>query len=689
MAAMDKTKKSTFFWQGMLIMLPVVVLAAVSLALVHRDEQATQQEARDRAAQSAQALARAVLNSALPEIEAFGKLEASSKAADEWRSKYPTLKIEDVALPPCVITESGQIIKPAGFDGVPEPPRWFLALSPQQAQLWRALSEAGPDTVEAAYKDFIQSGPPSDAVLAAKNILVTAGIGQDSDHPEIPTESGVSFGDVYCFRQLTAGGPLTQELLNRLRNQVLDRPSFVSPSLLDLAERATNGATPEVQGQLRALRHHWQMQSTARELLKTHFLGTDEAVPSSKLERAASSSPTNQAFWLKIDSAQALALLTRSEAGWNVALVSRPVVEAAFARALAENRFILPTYATAMLALDDELLQPAATNAPVLARAAQTSPDWPLHLSVGLYLTDRAQFLSAERRHAGLLGSLVAGTVVTALIGLFVARRAFYQQLRLNEMKSNFVSAVSHELRAPIASVRLLAEGLDRGKITEPQKQKEYFHFIVQECRRLSSLIGNVLDFSRIDQGRKKYEFEPANLVALVEQTVALMTPAATERQVQLIFPHDPALSLQLTCDGLAIQQALINLIDNAIKHSPGSTVVTVGVDVAVTRMEGAAPASCDCRCNQKEVLTSAPRDQIHLWVEDQGPGIPPEEHEKIFERFYRRGSELRRETQGIGIGLTIVKHIVEAHGGRARVRSAVGQGSRFTMELVNQNGKG
>ena len=98
------------------------------------------------------------------------------------------------------------------------------------------------------------------------------------------------------------------------------------------------------------------------------------------------------------------------------------------------------------------------------------------------------------------------------------------------------------------------------------------------------------------------------------------------------------------------------------------------------------AAARTECAPYQPKLthhgLENAAPHLIHLWVEDRGPGIPPEEHGKIFERFYRRGSELRRETQGIGIGLTIVKHIVEAHGGRVLVRSAVGQGSRFTIEL-------
>jgi signal transduction histidine kinase len=222
-------------------------------------------------------------------------------------------------------------------------------------------------------------------------------------------------------------------------------------------------------------------------------------------------------------------------------------------------------------------------------------------------------------------------------------------------MKSNFVSSVSHELRAPIASVRLMAENLERGSVAEPRKQNEYFGFIAQECRRLSSLIENILDFSRIEQGRKQYEFEPVNLAAMARQTIQLMEPRAADRQVQLesAIP-DNAESAE--ADGKAIQQALVNLIDNAIKHSPKGACVRVGLDCAP--------------------------DWFQLWVEDKGDGIPAAEHDKIFERFYRRGSELRRETQGVGIGLSIVKHIVEAHAGKILVRSQPGRGSRFTISL-------
>ena len=279
------------------------------------------------------------------------------------------------------------------------------------------------------------------------------------------------------------------------------------------------------------------------------------------------------------------------------------------------------------------------------------------YLKIGIHLISPQMLYERERDRAIIFGLLIGASVVAAATGCVSAWRAFQRQHRLAELKSDFVSSVSHELRAPIASVRLMAEGLERGNVTDAQKQHDYFRFIVQECRRLGSMIENVLDFSRIEQGRKEYQFEPTDLPKLVDQTVKLMERYAAERQVTLA--SDIAADIaEAQVDGRAIQQALVNLIDNAIKHSPAGATVRVILDGT---------------------------DSVRIVVQDQGTGIPAQEQEKIFERFYRCGSELRRETQGVGIGLSIVKHIVDAHSGTIYVTSEPGKGSSFTIILPRQ----
>jgi signal transduction histidine kinase len=434
-------------------------------------------------------------------------------------------------------------------------------------------------------------------------------------------------------------------------------PSFLTSALLEKAkEHPPSDAL--MRERLRLVQKKWDVNSVARQRLAA-------------LRRHPELLSAN--LWVKTSAVEALAFPSGATPtsngvpyrGTHIWFVPLPVVEAIFAGALAENQFLVPDYATPVISVEGEQVAAPGFGRPPdeksrLAGATQKSRR-PFSTSgvtfgVSFYLTSREKMLAAERHRARLFGALIGAAVLAALAGLLTARRAFYQQHRLAEMKTNFVSSVSHELRAPIASVRLLAEALERGKITDPAKAREYYRFLVQETRRLTSLIENVLDFSRIEQGRKEYQFEPVDLAALAGQTVQLMLPYASERQVALAWQPGIGPSPNPCCDGLALQQALINLIDNAIKHSPAGATVGIGLE------SGAG--------------------SVRLWVEDRGPGIPPEEHERIFERFYRRGSELRRETQGIGIGLTIVKHIVEAHGGRVLVRSGPGQGSRFTIQL-------
>jgi two-component system phosphate regulon sensor histidine kinase PhoR len=255
------------------------------------------------------------------------------------------------------------------------------------------------------------------------------------------------------------------------------------------------------------------------------------------------------------------------------------------------------------------------------------------------------------RRQAVWTLSLLALAVGISATALGFMHRIVRQERRLGELKSQFVSSVSHELRAPVGSIRLMAEALHEGRVTG-EAAGDFHRLIAGEGARLSHLVENVLDFARIEEGRKRYRFEEADLRQLAADVIRLMEPLATERGVKLRTELADCIA---TVDPAAIRQALVNLLDNALKFSPPGGTVTV----TLTANAGA----------------------WSLAVRDEGPGIPATEHERIFERFHRLGNELRRETQGTGIGLSIVKHIVQAHGGRIEVNSRPGEGSVFTIK--------
>jgi signal transduction histidine kinase len=245
------------------------------------------------------------------------------------------------------------------------------------------------------------------------------------------------------------------------------------------------------------------------------------------------------------------------------------------------------------------------------------------------------------------------------ILGITLTLRATAREMKLAQAKSTFVSNVSHELKTPLALIRLFAETLELGRVKSGEKAQEYYRIINNESRRLTQLINNILDFSKIEAGRKEYEFVESDVAEVVEEVIRSYEYQIVNSGFELnaYIEHDlpPVL-----IDRDAISQAVLNLINNAVKYSDGVKEITVQV-----------------RSQDRSIA---------IEVADKGIGIPRSEQEKIFEKFYRVSTGLVHNTKGSGLGLALVKHIVEAHGGKIVVDSTPGKGSRFTL-LIPGNG--
>jgi signal transduction histidine kinase len=239
--------------------------------------------------------------------------------------------------------------------------------------------------------------------------------------------------------------------------------------------------------------------------------------------------------------------------------------------------------------------------------------------------------------------------------GIFLTHRNISREMKLARLKSDFVANVSHELRTPLALIRLYAETLELGRLTAQEKYQEYFRIIREESERLTALINNILDFSRIEAGRKEYEFKETNLAELVRTTLDSyrfqieQNGFAFEENISGDIPP-------VNVDREAIARSLLNLVNNALKYSKDQKYI----GVSLYRSNGS----------------------VKLEVQDRGIGIAAAEQDKIFEKFYRCGDPLVHNTKGSGLGLSLVRHIAQAHGGNVSVESVPEKGSKFTIAL-------
>jgi two-component system phosphate regulon sensor histidine kinase PhoR len=260
--------------------------------------------------------------------------------------------------------------------------------------------------------------------------------------------------------------------------------------------------------------------------------------------------------------------------------------------------------------------------------------------------------IAARARPQRAMMAMLAGVMA---LGVFFVARAAAREVRVAELKSNFVSGVSHDLKTPLALIQLFAETLELGRLKNTDRAPEYYRIINSEARKLTRLINNLLDFSKIEAGLRRYQLEPTDLTAVTQRVVESLESQFRHNQysVTLKVPDTPTFVL---LDTEAAEQALENLLSNAMKYSPEHRDIVV------------------------EVADDGKYGIVR--VRDRGIGIPPRLQRKIFQKFYRVQTDAGSGPQGTGLGLAIVDHVMRAHNGLVRVDSEPGHGSTFALHF-------
>ncbi|HZL78631.1 MAG TPA: HAMP domain-containing sensor histidine kinase [Candidatus Limnocylindrales bacterium] len=280
------------------------------------------------------------------------------------------------------------------------------------------------------------------------------------------------------------------------------------------------------------------------------------------------------------------------------------------------------------------------------------------HWEVVAYIVNPAQLTQAAHTARLTLGLLIAVLVLAIGVGSWLIVSNLNSELKLARQKTDFVSNVSHELKTPLTSIRMFSELLAEGRVTDATKQRSYLNIITAEAARLTRLINNVLDFSRMESGEKKYNFQPCDLTEVVRTTAETFRPhlEASGFKFDCELPGAP---IAVRGDADALAQIIVNLLSNAEKYSNGGKEITL-------------------QLAQKQ----SPLPHAEIKVLDRGVGIPRGSEEKVFEKFYRAHDLLSSGVQGSGLGLTIARQIARAHGGDVVYEPREGGGSCFVLRL-------
>jgi signal transduction histidine kinase len=482
-----------------------------------------------------------------------------------------------------------------GFDSAAEGYRQAIdaARSPEQAAYARLLLA----------RTLREMGRRDDSRLQYQKVLQSP--------PELVDEHGIPLA-LYAATPLLEAGSRRGEILDLVRRHAHSRELLPPAALYLLRDLAANLAAGDVMAALAD-----QVRDRERaEALQADF---------SRLVPALSS---REATWI-----------SHGQPSWLVGVAAKPDSGEALAIVVRAREVLarLGSSAAGIQLADGRAGQPLGESFPGLRVVIPTQ-------------TEEA----AVPRRTFLAVALAVAIALTLFAGHLLLRDV-HREVRMAEMRSQFVSGVSHELKTPLTAIRMYTEAMQMEEDLDGQTRREYLDIILKESERLSRLVGNVLDFARIEQGTKTYNIRPVVLAEVLEASVRAVEHPLQQSGFQLDLAVDRDLP-PVAADPDAIEQAILNLLGNAMKYSGDSRRIAV----QLSRENGDAV----------------------IRVVDHGVGIPGKEQARIFERFYRVPSPENRQMPGTGLGLTLVQHIVKAHGGSVGVDSKPGEGSTFSIRL-------
>jgi hypothetical protein len=446
-------------------------------------------------------------------------------------------------------------------------------------------------------------------------------------------------------------------LLNQIQRSAWEIGFSYYTFIVSQADKITSRCEDSKNGEIKQLLQEIDKIKDNISILETHteyllsFLGnkeinTSELNQTTEIKRHKTRIDANSYFWSLLS--------TENNGKWGLIFDTDFLLENAIKPLVIERPNELDFYWEILDENEELLLQSESNSESITPIYTAFPPNLP-SLKMKLYPKDAGLLGSFINSRGGLFLYIYITIIIILVFGLAFTMRTMNNEIQFSKMKSYFMSTVSHEFKSPLTSIRQMAEMLARGRVPSRLRKEQYYRMILQQSERLSHLIENILNFSKMEANRKVFNFRKDNLFNLVEEAIDTFQNDSTKPGIRINLSNGES-TPDVIFDKEAMEQVMHNLLDNACKYSGDSKNIEV------------------------EIIT---KDQnVIVNVTDHGVGINKKDKDKIFDRFYRVGDEFTQSVKGSGIGLTIVRQIIEAHNGNIVVESYPGKGSTFSVIL-------